>query len=52
LIGEAYVKSARVRFGVDGDRLDAELAARPQNAKSDLSAVRYENLFEHGFRPF
>ena len=31
LVGEAHVERARVDLGVDGDRLDAELAARAED---------------------
>jgi hypothetical protein len=36
-------RSAVVRRD-DGDRLDPERAARPEDAKRDLAAVRYKEL--------
>ena len=47
LVGEAHVERARVDLGVDGDGLDAELAARAQDAQRDLAAVGDEDLLEH-----
>jgi len=35
--------------GIDGDRLDAELAARHDHAQRDLSTVGDENFLEHRY---
>ena len=51
LVGEAHVERARVGLGVDGDGLDAELAAGAQDAQRDLAAVGDEDLLEHRRRP-
>jgi hypothetical protein len=43
------VRRAAVCVRVDGDRSDAELAQRPEDADRDLAAVRDQNLGErHG----
>ncbi len=47
LVGEAHVQRARVDLGVDGHGLDAELAARAQDAEGDLAPVRDQDLSEH-----
>src|SRR5205823_3389900 len=49
LVGEPNVERARVDFGVHGDGLHAELAARAQDAERDLAAVRDENFSEHAY---
>jgi hypothetical protein len=33
---------------VDGDRLDAHLARRPDDAQRDLAAIGDQDLLEHG----
>ena len=47
LVGEAHVQRARVGLGVDGDRRDAELAARADDAQRDFAAVRDEDLLRN-----
>ena len=39
LVGEAHVQRLGVGVGVDGDRLEPEVAARPDDADGDLAAV-------------
>ena len=46
-IGEPHVQRVLVGFGVDRDRLDAELPARHDHAQRDLPAVGNEDLLEH-----
>ncbi len=48
LIGEPHVHQFAVGLGVDRNRLDPELLAGPQDAKSDLAAVGDKNLVQHG----
>jgi len=48
LVGELHVELILVRFRVDGDRLDAKLPARINDAQSDFTAVRDQDLLEHG----
>ena len=48
LVGEAHVLGVGVGLGMDGDGLDAELAAGAQDAQGDLAAVGNEDLLEHG----
>src|SRR5258706_7104336 len=47
LVGEAHVQRARVGLRVHGDRLDAELAARANDAQRDLAAIGDEDLLKH-----
>ena len=48
LIGEADVHGVSIEFGVDGDRLDAHLATRPNDSDRDLSSVSDKDLLQHG----
>jgi hypothetical protein len=48
VVGEAHVQGLAVRLGVDGDGLDAQLAARADDAQGDLAAVGDEDFLEHG----
>ena len=50
LVGEPHVQRVLVGLGVDGDRLDAELAAREDDAQRDLAAVRDQDFLEHLLR--
>ena len=43
------MKRVLVGFGVDGDGLDVQLAARVNDAQRDLSAIGDENFLEHGY---
>jgi hypothetical protein len=43
LVGEPHVQRGAVGVGVDGDRLDAELAAGADDAHRDLAAVGHEH---------
>ena len=47
VIREAHVQRFAVGFGVDGHGLDAELAARADDAQRDLAAVRDQDFLEH-----
>ena len=47
LVGEANVQRVLVGLGVHGHRLDAELAARDDDAKRDFPAVGDQNLLKH-----
>ena len=47
LVGEAHVQRVAVDVGVDGDRLDAQLAAGADHAHRDLAAVGDQDLLEH-----
>src|SRR5579864_9227671 len=49
LVGEPDMQRVLVRLGVHGDGLDAELAARADHPKGDLTAVRNQDLVEHAF---
>jgi hypothetical protein len=42
------VQLVLVGLGIDGDRLDAELAARVDDAEGDLAAVGDQDLLKHG----
>src|SRR5882762_11195484 len=46
LVGEMHREAVRVGFAVDGDRLDAELAARADDPHGDLAAIRDQDLFD------
>jgi hypothetical protein len=50
VVREADVQRLTVRFGVDRDRLDTELATRTDDAQRDLAAVRDQDLLEHAAR--
>jgi pyruvate carboxylase len=47
LVGKPDVQRVLVGLRVDGDRLDAELAARMDDAQRDFAAIRDQNLLEH-----
>ncbi len=49
VVGEAHVQRLAISFGVDGNRLNAQLAARTNHTQRDLAAVRDENLVEHRY---
>jgi hypothetical protein len=48
LVREQDVKRLAIGLGEDGDGLDAELAARPDDPDGDLAAIRDEDLLERG----
>ena len=50
LVGEAHVQRVLVRLGVDGDRLDAELAAREDDPQGDFATVGDQDLLKHNTR--
>jgi len=43
-VGELYVQRLLVGLGVDGDGLDAQFPAGPDNAKGDFAAIGDEDL--------
>ena len=47
LVGEAHVQCVPVELGVDGDRVDAQLAAGPDDPDGDLATVGDQHLGEH-----
>ena len=47
LVGEPDVQRVLVGLGVDGDGLDAELAAGADDAQRDLAAVGDQDFLEH-----
>ena len=47
LIGQAHMHRLFIRGRMDGDRLDAELAAGAQHAQRDLAAIGDEDFVEH-----
>ena len=56
LVGELRVHGVTVLVGVDGDRPEAGVAGRPDDANGDLATVGDEDLtkgaaIEHGFQP-
>src|SRR5690606_9129364 len=48
LVGEAHVQGVAVDVRVDGDRLDAHLAAGAHHAHRELPAIGDQDLLEHG----
>src|SRR5215470_4990576 len=42
--------SVGVRGGMHGDRRDAQLLAGPQDPKSDLATIGYEDFIKHDFQ--
>jgi hypothetical protein len=49
LVRRTGVESATIVGGGDGDRSDAELAARPEDPHGDLTSVRDQQLLDrHG----
>ena len=51
LVGKADVQRVLVGLGVDRDGLDAELAAREDDAQGDFAAVGDQDFLEHTIRP-
>ena len=47
LVGELDVQRVLVGLGIDGDRLDAELAARVDDPQRHFAAIRDQDLLEH-----
>ena len=47
LVGKLHVKRVRIGRGVDGNGLDAHIAARADNTDRDLAAVGDEHFVEH-----
>src|SRR5690606_32071624 len=47
LVGEANVERPRIGFAMHRNRADAELPARSDDAKRDLSAVRDQDFLKH-----
>ena len=47
LVGEPDVQRVLVGLGIDGDGLDAELAAGEDDAHRDFAAVRDQDFLEH-----
>ncbi len=47
LVRHLDVQGVAVGFRIDGDRLDAELARRLDDAAGDLAAVGDQDLLEH-----
>ena len=47
LVGELHVQRVRIGRGVDGDGLDAHIAARADNTNCDFAAVGDEHFVEH-----
>ena len=47
LVGESHMKRVSVEFGVHGDRRNAHLAGRADDANCDFAAISNENLAEH-----
>ena len=50
-VRHAGVQRPRVRFGIDGDGLEAHLSCGTDHAQRDLSTVGDEDAFEHAFDP-
>ena len=48
LVRQLEIACAAVAFAEDGDRLDAQLAARPDDPQRNFTAVGYENSLIHG----
>ncbi len=47
LVREPDVQRVLVGLGIDGDGLDAELAARMDDAQRDLTAIGDQNFLKH-----
>ena len=47
VVGEAHVQRLAVGLGIDGDRLNAELAAGADDAQRDLAAIGDQNFLKH-----
>ena len=50
LVGEPHVQRVLVGLRIDGDGLDAQLAAGADDAQRDLSAVGDQDFLEHDDR--
>ena len=48
-VREAHVQRVFVRLRIDGDRLDAELPARQDDADGDFAPIGDQDLLEHGW---
>ena len=47
-VGQLQIVRAAVGLAEDGDRLDAQLAARADDPQRDFTAVGYQNSLVHG----
>ena len=47
LVGKLHVQRVRIGRGVDGDGLDAHIAARADNTDRDFATVGDEHFVEH-----
>src|SRR5665647_2083882 len=47
VVGKADVERLAIGFGVDGNRLDVELAARADDSERDLAAIGDQDFLEH-----
>ena len=47
LVGELHVQRVRIGRGIDGNGLDAHIAARADNTDRDLAAIGDEHFIEH-----
>src|SRR5690606_25233674 len=48
LVGQPHVHQVAVGAGVNGDSLDAQLLAGPEDTKSDLATVGNKHFIKHG----
>ncbi len=48
LVGKLHVQRVRIGRGINGDGLDAHIAARADNTDRDLAAIGDEHFIEHG----
>src|SRR5207247_10949691 len=51
LVGVSHVRRIPIDVRIDGDRPDAELAQRPEDADRDLASVGDEHFAENGHWP-
>src|SRR5689334_1736090 len=49
-VGKTDVERVAIRFGVHGDRAEAQLFARRENAECNLTTISNKDLLEHGLR--
>ncbi len=49
LVGKADVQRVAVRLAVHGNRANAQLPARIQDAHRDFATIGYQYLTKHGF---
>src|SRR5690348_964594 len=47
-VGKTDMERVAIRFGVHGDRADAQLFARRENAECNLTTISNKDLLEHG----